>query len=196
MAEFYKAMKENTFRGEIWLPLSFDGLNSAERYEISNYGRVRHFNASIQEFKIGKLGIGDYAYYTSFKTENRSRKYMSKPIHRLVALNFLPKPTDTTKRFVIHKDFDKLNNHADNLQWVNQRELTEHNNRNPKVIAAKLKQKKEPRNSKLTEADVRRLKLKLERGKNRLSKLAQEFGITHTQLNRIRSGENWSHVKV
>ncbi len=26
--------------------------------------------------------------------------------------------------------------------------------------------------------------------------IAKEFGITHTQLNRIRSGENWGHVKV
>jgi DNA-binding Xre family transcriptional regulator len=27
--------------------------------------------------------------------------------------------------------------------------------------------------------------------KNRLKMIAKQFGITHTQLNRIRSGENW-----
>jgi hypothetical protein len=26
--------------------------------------------------------------------------------------------------------------------------------------------------------------------------IAKQFGITHTQLNRIRSGENWGYVKI
>jgi hypothetical protein len=26
--------------------------------------------------------------------------------------------------------------------------------------------------------------------------IAKQFGITHTQLNRIRSGENWGYVKA
>jgi LysM repeat protein len=43
---------------------------------------------------------------------------------------------------------------------------------------------------------VIRLKKKLLRSKNPLYKIAREFGITHTQLNRIRKGENWGHVKV
>jgi len=34
------------------------------------------------------------------------------------------------------------------------------------------------------------------RGKNPLYKIAREFGITHTQLNRIRKGENWGHVTI
>ena len=51
-------------------------------------------------------------------------------------------------------------------------------------------------NAKLSETDVIRLKKKLRRGKNKLYKLAKEFGITHTQLNRIRSGENWGHVTI
>jgi len=38
--------------------------------------------------------------------------------------------------------------------------------------------------------------MKLKRGKTKLYKIAKEFGITHTQLNRIRSGENWGHIKI
>ena len=29
-----------------------------------------------------------------------------------------------------------------------------------------------------------------------LQLIAKRFGISHTQLNRIRSGENWGHVKA
>jgi len=32
--------------------------------------------------------------------------------------------------------------------------------------------------------------------KTRLKTIAKQFGITHTQLNRIRSGENWKNVTI
>ena len=44
--------------------------------------------------------------------------------------------------------------------------------------------------------EVIRLKKKLKRSNNPLYKIAKEFGITHTQLNRIRKGENWGHIEV
>src|SRR5690606_29513347 len=97
-------------------------------------------------------------------------------------------------KFVIHLDFNKANNHYRNLKWVTQEELTEHNSRNPNVKNAA--RKSIITNQKLTETDVIRLKRKLQRGNNKLYKLAREFGITHTQLNRIRKGENWGHIKV
>ena len=64
------------------------------------------------------------------------------------------------------------------------------------VMEIIIKRKGEVTNAKLTETQVIRLKKKLIRGKNPLYKIAKEFGITHTQLNRIRRGENWGHVKV
>jgi hypothetical protein len=38
------------------------------------------------------------------------------------------------------------------------------------------------------------IKKLLRNNKNRLKMIARQFGITHTQLNRIRSGENWKYV--
>ncbi len=40
------------------------------------------------------------------------------------------------------------------------------------------------------------IKKLLKNEKNRLKMIAKQFGITHTQLNRIRSGENWKHVTI
>jgi len=72
--------------------------------------------------------------------------------------------------------------------------LKEHHKNNPNY--KNIQRKGRITNAKLTESEVIRLKKKLKRGKNKLYKLAKEFGITHTQLNRIRSGENWGHVKI
>ncbi len=87
-------------------------------------------------------------------------------------------------------DFNKENNHIRNLVWVNRDELFAHQAKNPNYKKGLI------RYSKLSETDVIRLKKKVQRGKNPLYKIAKEFGITHTQLNRIRSGENWGYVKI
>ena len=42
---------------------------------------------------------------------------MSKLIHRLVAAAFLPLP-DNIDYQLHHKDFNSLNNSADNLEWL------------------------------------------------------------------------------
>jgi DNA-binding Xre family transcriptional regulator len=36
----------------------------------------------------------------------------------------------------------------------------------------------------------------LDRKKVKLKIIAKQFGISHTQLNRIKNGENWADVKA
>ena len=47
----------------------------------------------------------------SYKNKKSSAK-----IHRMVALAFIPNPMDLPQ--VNHKDGNKLNNHVDNLEWI------------------------------------------------------------------------------
>jgi transcriptional regulator with PAS, ATPase and Fis domain len=72
--------------------------------------------------------------------------------------------------------------------------MTLHNRENPAVIDRVIP--KRTKNYKLTESKVIMIKKMLRSDKNRLKMIAKQFGITHTQLNRIRSGENWGHVKL
>ncbi len=179
---------------EQWKPVSFEGLHPEARYEISNLGNLRIWQASAQRWQVLTPVGKTYLYFTAFKSVNGWKKRITKPLHRLVAAAFIPNPS--SKKFVIHLDYNKQNNSSTNLRWATQKELTAHNKSNPNVLKAIAKKKGQVTNAKLTEADVRRLKLKLKRSKNRLQQLAKEFGITHTQLNRIRSGENWGHVRI
>ncbi len=189
-------MEDRKYLREKWKPVRIEGLKEGELYEISNYGRVRYFKKDLQEWKIYKNSLANgYEYFTWFKSNKGWRHKINKPVHRLVAECFCNKSGEEHK-FVTHLNFDKRDNYYINLKWVTQEDLNRHNRKNPHVIASRFDKNGNPRSAKLTETQVIRLKKKLKRGKNPLYKIAKEFGITHTQLNRIRSGENWGHVKI
>jgi len=177
------------YKDEVWKRLHLKGFDNGVKYEISNYGRVKSFAYDKENGRILKGGMVQGYPMVAFSKYNEKR--ISRYIHKLVAENFLEKET-TEQRYVIHFDFNKENNYFRNLKWATKAEKEAHLNRNPKFIASKKKIKY----SKLTESDVIRIKQMLARGKTRLRVIAKQFGITHTQLNRIRKGENWAHVKM
>lgn len=173
--------------GEVWGRLKIEGMAKNEVFDISNYGRIKSFKVNPEEGNIIKGSTLKGYKILNIKLENGKRT--TKYVHKLVAENFIPKDDDQ-QQYVIHLDFDKNNNHTENLKWVTKETMFAHQKINPNYKRGAINY------SKLTETDVIRLKKKLKRGKNKLYKLAKEFGITHTQLNRIRKGENWGHIKV
>jgi len=190
-------MAEKMYWNEEWKPVLFNGIDPLERYELSNYGRIKRFDHKRREWKIHKAAnVNGYAYF-SFKTTDEvgQNNRITKSLHRLVAELYLGPPQGDANN-VIHLDFDKWNNQVKNLKWATRKEMFAHSRKSPRTALAIERRKGEITNSKLTETDVMRLKKKLKRGKNPLYKIAKEFGITHTQLNRIRRGENWSHIKI
>lgn len=173
-------------QNEHWKPVSFDQMNPAEKFDISDFGRLRGCNKKGEKVVITPSKIKGYPII-SIKLLNGKRT--TRYVHKLVAACFVNQE-HADQTYVIHLDFNKENNHYRNLKWANRKELFKHQSRNPNYRKGVI------RYSKLTETDVIRLKKKLKRAKNPLYKIAKEFGITHTQLNRIRSGENWGHVRV
>lgn len=96
---------------EIWR--SVDGYEGL--YEVSNFGHVR----SLFRYKrILKPMISSTGYQRVDLFKNKQRKQFS--VHRLVATAFVN--NDDNKPFVNHKDENKLNNRADNLEWVTHQE--------------------------------------------------------------------------
>jgi DNA invertase Pin-like site-specific DNA recombinase len=109
----------------------------------------------------------------------------------LVALHFVSQKADDDQ-FVIHLDYDKLNNEVTNLKWVTRAQLTAHNRLNP----ANLNKRKPStgKHYKLNPGKVKIIKQMLLSGKSRPKMIAKQFGITSTQVTRIKKGENWKHV--
>lgn len=120
-------------------------------------------------------------------------------VHKMVATYFLPKPSPE-QTIVGHLDFDKLNNLVNNLKWMTPEENYKHQANSPYVKADKQKRKDalNPRRNKglkLDSTQVMRIKLQIKR-KKPVKQIAREFNISEMQVWRIKSGENWAHVKI
>jgi hypothetical protein len=174
---------------EKWERIDFPEFDNQIHYEISNYGRIKSFQNTDEGVLIhGSLIQGYQSLNVRF--QNKSVNHY---IHKLVAKHFCQQ-NSTKDTFVIHLDYNKLDNRADNLQWADRSKVTEHNKNNPSVINRLIPIR--TKNYKLTEGKVMLIKQMLRSDKSRLKMIAKQFGITHTQLNRIRSGENWKQVKL
>jgi hypothetical protein len=177
---------------EKWTPIVIDveGVEKPPRYEVSNFGRLRSFQSNEKgEIIKGSVIQG----YKSLNIKLPKGKSFNRYVHKLIAETFVEKPSSDHK-FVIHLDFDKQSNHYENLKWVTKDEMVAHNKLNPAVINKPIPRR--TKNYKLTETKVRMIKKMLQHDNTRLKMIAKQFGITHTQLNRIRSGENWGYVKI
>ena len=107
-------MPINSKTKEVWKPIEgYEGL-----YEISSFGNVK----SLRQNKIMSLVIMPTGYYKVNLVKNNRWKTFR--VHRLVATSFLENPKN--KNNVNHKDFNKLNNNVENLEWVTHQENVTH----------------------------------------------------------------------
>jgi hypothetical protein len=100
---------------ELWKP-----IKDYPNYEISNFGRVKKINKN--NFIIRKLSINNHGYYHVGLSKNGKTKTLD--VHKLVAIHFLNHTPCKWKIVVNHKDFNRLNNHVDNLELITARENT------------------------------------------------------------------------
>lgn len=106
---------------EVWKPVrSFEDC-----YEVSNLGNIRSKTRITNDGKVikGRLlspSISRYSTVQLYKC-NKATNYM---VHRLVAQAFVPNPNNLKE--VNHIDGNRLNNCADNLEWVTSRQNMSH----------------------------------------------------------------------
>jgi len=132
------------------------------------------------------------------KYEKKRSIYVSYLIHKLVAEYFLPKPT-FEDMVVAHLDYEKLNNHFLNLQWMTKTENYEHQKNSPYVKKYKANVQVFGHKGgyrKLRETDVMIIKKKILENKLTLRNIAKQFGVSDMQIQRIKTGENWGKVKA
>ena len=103
---------------EIWKDIKgYEGL-----YQVSNWGNVRSLDRykktknnsfSFIHGQLLKQYVTNRGYLNVYLYSNGKNKFFS--IHRLVATHFLKNKEN--KPQVDHIDYNKFNNHVDNLRW-------------------------------------------------------------------------------
>ncbi len=181
----------NISKNEKWKEIKIDVRKQRTRYAISDIGRICSFKEKISEGKVLKgtmvngypalkikIGQTDYQFY----------------VHKLVAEYFIAKG-GKNKAFVIHTDYNKLNNKAKNLRWTTKEEMELHQQKSPGVKL--YRERTRTKGHKLTAIKVRQIKQMIfSKDRRKLMKeIAAHFGISEMQLYRIKSGEHWGHVR-
>lgn len=102
---------------EVFIPIQ----GYEDFYKISNFGNVK----SVRNNLLLKQHKTEKGYLKVQLKVKGVKKCMR--VHRLVALHFLENKLN--KKEVNHIDFNKLNNHVSNLEWLTGRENLKHFNK-------------------------------------------------------------------
>ncbi len=176
---------------EEWKNIKFDEvINLKLKFKISNYGRVINCSGEKEYLKKRTFING---YETISLKQEINKKSTSRYVHKLVAQHFLEKENED-QIYVIHLNYDKSINSVENLKWSTKREKELHQFKNP--TWEDIFKNKSTDYAKLSAGKVKIIKRQLQNKRNRITMIAKRFGVSDTQIHRIKSGENWSHVKI
>jgi hypothetical protein len=171
------------------------------RYAVSNKGRLISFVDNIKFARELKGAMTDGYRLFKYKLYNDGEiinKHLF--IYKLVAQYFIPK-TSEDQIHILHLDRKRDNDDYQNLKWATKEEMAEHRRNSPYVKQARLnlvKHNLASNGRKLTVTKVILIKKILARPDQttRLKMIAKQFGVSEMQIRRIKSGENWSQVKI
>ena len=164
---------------EIWKPV----VGFETTHQVSNLGRVKSLPRKyVKKEKIIKQTIT--RGYCTFSL-NKDAVQVGKLVHRLVAEAFIPNPEN--KPEVNHKDLDKTNNKASNLEWCTKIENMQHAIR---LGVVPVMNGEKNGSSKLKEKQV----IYIKNSKLKLKELAKMFNVSMSNISEIRRNETWKHV--
>jgi hypothetical protein len=171
---------------DLWIPVhGFEGI-----YEITASGAVRRcagfWCRAPRELKKHISNTG----YERVKLTNCTRQGVKKTVHRLVYEHFIgPIPDGMT---VNHRNGNKLDNRACNLELATQSEQMHHAYRTglQKRACGEARGKV----AKLTEDDVREIRRAYVPRVMTYDALAARFGVTQTAILAIVKRRTWTHI--
>lgn len=172
---------------EVWRVVPY----SNNRYNVSNYGRVKSFAYNKKDGQILKGFEVKGFKIIQLNMDKGNRKFY---VHKLVAEIWISRPSEK-HTYVTHLDGKLKNNHVTNLEWHTKETLVELHRENAKKRYQGPQKHRIIRNSKLKESDVQLLKSMLNKGVVQ-SIIAKLFCISEMQVTRIKRGENWGYVQA
>lgn len=180
----------NDLSNQEWVPI----LNYEDLYHVSNFGLVKSLekivyckwgNKKILRERILKNSekINDYVNVTLSKNGKIKRI----PVHRLIAVAFIPNPEK--KPFVNHINGIKNDNRIENLEWCTASENMIHAFKTKLQIPLKGTDLK---HSKLTEKQV--LEIRKIGKSEKLKNLAFKYKVSIDTISCIILRKTWKHI--
>lgn len=167
-------------------------LETFPDYEVSTEGTVRSKERTrafgTQRRVLPSQEIKPFAHsggYLCVKLA-KDRKKTNQYVHRLTAFAHVQNPSGLPD--VNHKDGDKTNNRADNLEWTTRKENLDHAD---KVLG--LRPKGETHGGAILTEDCVRAILSSDLPS---SELADAYGVKYGTVWAIRARKTWKHVAV
>lgn len=155
-------------------------------YEVSNIGRVRRIKAGKGARAGHVMSPRRGPYLTLQLSRNDQRSMVT--VHSLVAEAFHGKRPDGL--IVNHKDLNKHNNLADNLEWVTYSGNNQHAIDNGAMPEIDRKGEANGR-SKLTAEQV--AEIRKQKGKMGARKIAAIYGVCRSTIQFIHQDKHWNH---
>ena|SRR3990167_5295907 len=167
-------VKRARYGSEVWQPIS--DYPWTGKYEVSSAGRVRRGD------KILKQSNNGTGYLVVTLSENNQQK--TQLVHRLVARAFI---INTTGQSAInHKDGDKKNNVANNLEWMSLAD----NNRHAYRTGLNNQTGESNAFAKLTDEQA----LAIQSSDEKTDVLVERYKVSPTTIRDIRRKHRWSHL--
>ena len=150
-------------------------------FEVSDTGKVRNERGKILK---GSLQAGGFRTINFRFYFNGERFHKSIIVHRMIATCWVENLD--MKPYVIHLNGDIKDNRAKNLAWATADEKIIHQKKHGKIRAYQ----------KLTPINVVKIKKMIVEKQFSIEAIARKFDVSHTQIHRIKRGENWADIIV
>lgn len=160
-------------------------VQDTPNYAVSKCGRV--FRISTQkEMSLLPHGRSGYLVYRTCHNNVPGKKW----VHRAVAETWVDKPESVVELVPNHKDGDKLNNHADNLEWVTQSQNQRH------ALKSGLKQSGDSLyNASMTD-DIAHLACQDLQTGMRVKDVADKYSVKPDNIRKLKAGDTYFHIRV
>lgn len=174
-----------------WKPVTKEPFS--KYYEVSNTGLVRRLPGIIADgrrVRGGELAKVNVKGYHLVLLQCEGKKWMAR-VHHLVALSFIGNPPgeiSVTEWTINHKNFQKLDNNVENLEW-----MTAKDNHQDCVDKGRKSRGEKHYKSILTEDIVRQMR-KLRSEGMKVKSIAESFGFKEHVASDVLLRRCWKHV--
>ena len=177
---------------ELWVDVDgYEGL-----YMVSDLGNVK----SIDRYTCSGVHREGKLLAKIVDSDGYDRVHLSRdghakqiPVHRLVAIAFIPNPTGLSQ--INHVDEDKRNNAVQNLEWCDAKYNINYGTRSKKVALALSGENCSFHKLSLDDVvEIRRRFVKNGSRNSNSRELSEQYGVSPQEIRRIANGVRWAYA--